>query len=628
MSKAGIDFQILYDRYSRETHYQQQSERYQTILSEDLKEFLEEYGCKLHEALIAFYLADFVITHSTIQDLSITDAERRDSIFKFCQIGLEYELSIEMIILLHKMTQELAKTVRRNYFYQLDRGLPINVAIIRLADTFVVPFLRFIRKLSDKIPLQWLIAVTEGAISELLANDVYQRIKAKNYLKDYSDFRLADASLSILENFVKRRTEKPNPHATVPLLAESTGAILIRNLSKNEEFFGYSETIKDKQLKKLHKEFSEVCARSKFEKGNIEPVYYRALSSSAAQRLTRQLFLVRGSASNSDYEAWFFLNTTADDLNLALNRKRLEERCRDIKGVLRRPDRSIKRLKKKKSKKEPILSEAEPKIEVKKKRKVSLWKRIFRRSKRKSVIEEPSEEVTRELTPKKPKEAVTKEKVLEIPKIEVIDEWNRNEVLNNWARTLVVDAVGGIELEEIYDTIREKDYIITGLADFPGMRDEGTLLYVQGKADELQSILTTIGPHLAELRDIAAQLLPVGAKEAQHRFIPQEVFLERKEAAMETFDLLTFAATENVLTVLMAQNTHLQNPTFIAPNRVVSKRRTLQMRTRQLASSKPGFSIENRVVAVLNSIIDTSALKSQPITAQLVSDLRPNGSRH
>ncbi|MHA2497923.1 MAG: hypothetical protein ACXAEI_20825, partial [Candidatus Hodarchaeales archaeon] len=92
--------------------------------------------------------------------------------------------------------------------------------------------------------------------------------------------------------------------------------------------------MKDKKLMKLHKEFSEVCARSKFKEKVIAPVYYRATSlSSSAQQLTRQVFLVRSSIANNTYEAWFFLNTTVDDFNLELIRKKLDERCLDAEGI-------------------------------------------------------------------------------------------------------------------------------------------------------------------------------------------------------------------------------------------------------------------------------------------------------
>ncbi len=629
MSKAGIDLQSLYDQYKEEQHYLQQYERYKSILSADLEKFQDENACNLQEALITLYLSDFVVTSSNLRDLTLTDDERRIFILRFCRVGLE-ELDETMIIYLNMLAQELGKAVRRNFVYQLDRGLPNNVALTRIADTFVVPFIKFLRSVSDQIPFPWMIALTEGAILEIPAIEVFERTKEEEYLTNYRPARLADAALSILEHFGKIRTEQPNPHTIVPLLAESTGAILIRSISKNEEYFGYSELISDKKFKRLHKEFSEVCTQTKFEKQEIEPIYYRAMSASSAQDLTRQLFLVRAHPEKSDYEAWFFLSTTADDINVELTRGRLEERCQDIIGVLRRPVKPKKRPKKQKKKEKPPKIEKEEKrekIEPVEKRKPSLLKRIFGIFSRKSDKGDVSipEKTTEEIIPEKPIEVIQKQKIEEKKKIEPdYDQWYQGEVLNIWAKSLVCDIVTGIELEELYDTIREKDYIIVGLADFPDIpKTEGTLHSVKGKAELLNKILTTIGPHFSELRDIAAQLLPEGAKETQLQFIPQEVFLEETKADLETYDLLSFASSPSSLTVLLAQNTHISTPALLAPNRVVSKRRTLQMRARQLASTKSRATFEERMGNILVALIDTTVLESHPISAQLVLDLLP-----
>ncbi|MFX0208392.1 MAG: hypothetical protein ACFFDT_20585 [Candidatus Hodarchaeota archaeon] len=630
MSKAGIDYQSLYKKFTDEKHYWQQFERYKSMMSEDLEKFQEENACTKQEALLAMYVSDFVVTSSNLRDLSITDDERRVANLKFCKVGLEQDLELDMLIYLHMLAQELAKTARLSYAQQLELGVPINVALVRLADTFVVPFLKFLRSLSDKIPLQWMVALTEGAISDIQASEIYEKIIEKNYLSNYREYLLADAALSSLQSFGKLRTDQPNPHATVPLLAESTGAILVRSISKNEEYFGYSEPLDDKHLKRLHKEFSEVCTLTKFEKQNIEPIYYRAISTSSTQVLTRQIFLIRSCPPNSDFESWFFLNTTADDLNLELNRRRLEERCQDIIGVLRRPVRKKKRPKKVKKKEKPVKTEEKGKfkpIPHKKAKKPSLIRRVFGIFKRKSVEEKPSipQKPTEHKEPEKPIEKVPKKKIEEIIESELeIDEWNLQEVLSIWAKTLVVDAVAGINLEEVYDTIREKDYIITGMADFPDIsKSEGTLFSIPGKTETLDNILVSIGPHFTELRDIAAQLLPPGVKETQLQFIPQEVFLEHTKSDIETYDLLTFAASPSSLTVLLAQNSHIKSPILLAPNKALSKRRTLQMRTRQLASDKSRAPFKVRMGNVLINLIDTTALESRPISTHLVHELLP-----
>ncbi|MFX0115775.1 MAG: hypothetical protein ACFFB3_14595, partial [Candidatus Hodarchaeota archaeon] len=633
MSRTILNYKALYEQYSSENAHKKQFERYRTLddLREALETFKEEHSCSEKHALAVMYLADFVVTSSNIRDLSITDEKRREAILQFCQIGLDYGLDADTIIYLHMLSQELGMAVRRNFVYQLDRGLPINVALIRLADTFVAPFLKFAKTVSDNLTLPWLIALIDGAISEILSSLAYEHLKEKDYLKDLKDFRIADAALGSLERFVKTRTEEPNPHAKVPTLSESAGAILIRNRSRNEEFFGYSKPLDDKQLAKLHKEFSEVCALSKFKKANIEPVYYRATSlAAAAKKLTRQVFLVRGSSPNRDYEAWFFLNATVDDINLEMIRRRLENRCLDIEGVLRRPLPVKKRVKKKIKKKAdtPTTHKGEKLGETQKETKPSLWKRIvslFRGKKDTSEAEEAPKITKAEI---KTVDTVTEEEVEEKIEIEPqIDEWNRHEVLNYWAETLVIDAVAGIDLEEIYDTIREQNWIITGLADFPELpTPKGTLLAIGGQDTHLKSILEDLSVHFTELRDVAAQLLPVIAKDTQMRFIPQEVFLEHT-IEDKLYDLFTFAATETEITVLIAQHSHLTNTVYIKPNKTIVKRRTLQQRTRQLATARTSFPIEDRMVSVLEPLIETSALKSQPISAQLVYDLRTDDKR-
>lgn len=614
----SIDFQALHQKYSAEKAYKKQFERYTTLddLMEALDLFQKDHNCSQQQALVALYLADFVVTSSNIKDLSISDEKRRLSILQFCLHAGEQELDTDAVIMLHILSQELGVAVRRNFVYQLDRGLPINVTIIRLADYFVVPFLKFSLTVSDKLTLPWLIALVDGAISEILPSEVYEQLKEKKHLRDLKDFKLTDAALGSLERFIKTRTEKPNPHAKVPTLAESAGAILIRNLRRKEEFFGYSEPMPDKQLEQLHKEFSEVCAQSKFSKSIIDPVYYRATSlASAAQQLTRQVFLVRETASSYDFETWFFLNTTVDDINLEAIRKRLEDRCIAIEGVIRRPLAPKKRIMKKKKTAPISTPDDKQPSPTPKKPKLSFWQRILAVFSRKKPEKIEEDEKAKSVEP----ESGIKEELTESPKIEMeTDEWDRNEVLNCWAETLVVDAVANIDLEEIYDTLREKNWIITGLADFS--EEKGTLLAIGEHEGFLKSVLTDLSAHFRELRDVAERLLPQAAKDTQMRFIPQEVFLEHK-GEDKLFDLFTFGASDETLTVLMAQHTHLTNLAYIKPNKEISKRRTLQMRTRQLATARTSFPIEDRMISVLEPLIDTSALKNYPLSSQLVNDL-------
>ncbi|MFQ5980312.1 MAG: hypothetical protein ACE5OZ_19425 [Candidatus Heimdallarchaeota archaeon] len=620
----SIDFQDLYQQYSAEKAYEKQFERYTTLddLMEAVDLFQIDHNCNQQQALVALYLADFVVTSSNIKDLSISDEKRRLSLLQFCLPAWEQELDTAAIIALHMLSQELGVAVRRNFVYQLDRGLPVNIAIIRLADIFVVPFLKFSLTVSEKLTLPWLIALADGAISEILSSEAYEQLKEKKHLEDLKDFKLTDAALGSLERFIKTRTEKPNPHAKVPALSESVGAVLIRNLRRNEEFFGYSKPMPDKQLKKLHKEFSEVCAQSKFQNKIIEPVYYRATSlASTVQQLTRQVFLVRGKPLDYDYEAWFFLNTTVDDINLETIRKILEERCVALEGVIRRPLAPIKRIKKKRKTAPISTPKGKQPSPTAKKPKPSFWQRILAVFSRKKpdLIEE--DDKAKAVEP----ESIIKEEIAEPPEIEMeIDEWNRNEVLNYWAETLVVDAVANIDLEEIYDTLREKNWIITGLADFS--EEKGTLLAIEEQEGFLKSILTDLSGHFRELRDVAEELLPQAAKDAQMRFIPQEIFLEHK-GEDKLYDLFTFGASDEALTVLMAQHSHLTTLAYIKPNKEISKRRTLQMRTRQLATARTSFPIEDRMISVLEPLIDTSALKKYPISAQFVHDLQTQGKQ-
>ncbi|MHA2271212.1 MAG: hypothetical protein ACXACI_05070 [Candidatus Hodarchaeales archaeon] len=620
-----LDYRALYDQFSSEKAYKQQFDRYQSIddLKKAIEEFRNQHECSSQLALTTLYLADFVVTSSNVRDLSISDEKRRTAILQFCQAGMEQELDAEALIVLHMLGQELGVAVRRNFVYQLDRGLPANIALVRIADIFVVPFLKFAKTINDELELAWLIALTEGAVSEVLPSEAYEQLKEKGHLKEFATFKLADVALSILEHFVATRTEEPNPHAKVPSLAESAGAILIRDTKSNKELFGYSEPMKDKKLMKLHKEFSEVCARSKFKEKVIAPVYYRATSlSSSAQQLTRQVFLVRSSIANNTYEAWFFLNTTVDDFNLELIRKKLDERCLDAEGILRRPSGIKKKIKKKKKKKEkPAIAKTPDK---KKEDKPSLGKRIRSFFKRKKPPSEPEEPVIVKKEAIEPAKPEITEEIVKEQRIEVDEgEWNRKEVLNNWAAALVVDAVAGIDLEEVYDTLREQNWIITGLADFPEIPSPaGTLLTLDGYRAFLKGILYDLSSHFTELRDVAAQLLPQIAEEGQMRFIPQEVFLEHN-IEDKLYDLLTFAATDENLTILIAQHSILTNVAYIKPNKAISKRRTLQMRTRQLATARTSFPIEDRMVSVLEPLIEISALKSQPVSTQLVYDLLP-----
>ncbi len=618
MSKAILDFKKLYDQFAKEKMFEQQFERYKTIdaLKLELEEFIAEYECKVDHAILTLHLSDFVLTSSNIRDLSITDQQRRSSILSFCLTALEYGLETEPIILLHMLAQELGVAVRRNYAYQLDRGLPIDIALVRLADTFVVPFLQFIIGFRG-LSLPWLVALTDSAISGILPDKSYQEFKDKDSLKKASEPQLLDAALICLERFEKVRTDKPNPLVTVPAVSESAGAVLIRSLKKNEEYFGCSKSFSEEKLQKIQKEFSKVCARSKFDKLAIETVYYRASSHSLTQKVSRQVFLVRGQETGADYEAWFFLDTPADDFNLSLIQKRLQNRSIGIEGIIRRPELPKKKVKKKDVKKAPKKQDEEQKTTVgAPKPKVSFWKKIkglFRGKKEEqSVKTEPIPDAPKPI----PESAEIKTEPVPVAKEPdiTIEGWSRTKVLNLIAEVLVVDAVSGIDLEEPYDTLREKEYIISGLADFPTLdlaKPEGTLMALEEKRSNLKETITDLGPHLIELRDLAFQILPTSD---QIQFIPQEVFAEHK-GKKNLYELYNFATTEEALTILVAENSLTSNVAFIAPNKTFSKRRTLQMRTRQLVGPRTNVPFEDRVRNVLNELIDTSELKTEPISS-------------
>ncbi len=629
MQKAALDIQGLWEKYSQEQQHVVQFERYQTMLKDDFEQFRQAHKADEDAALCAIYLADFVITSSQLLDLGITDDERKAAILRVVQAGMKQGITGDKIINVHQLSQELGMALRRSYVFLLDRGIEKDVAVMQLADVFLVPFFRYAHRALPRASLAWLSAVAEGATAEILHDTLYKTSSQLGHMQGFDEKCVVDASIGILERFSRRRKETPNTEIIVPLRKESAGAVLIRRISGKEEYMGYSEPMEANHLAKFQKELSEVCALSKFKSRDLVPIYYRGVSATQTREmLPRNFFLVRGEMEHSDYEAWFFLSTTADDINLELIRTRLAARCQGIIGIARRPLPPKKKKKPKKVKKEAARTATTgaraagtPSGE-----KPSIWRRVLRVfgiGKKEEAEEEVPDEiptfarldaqmvVDEEPTP-------VEEEIAEPAKVSIPGEWNRAEVLQSWAESLVVDAVSGLSLEESYDTLRDLDYIITGVGEFPQKTEPtGDLFGLEYQVGDLAEAMSDLGTHMAELRDVAAQLAQSDTRIKGAFFVPEEVFLQRITEA-NTFELISFDTTATRMVFLAARTTDTAAAGLMAPNKGSIKRRSIQMRLRQLAQARTSNPLKERMGSVLDTQIKTSALQHAKLNVPLV----------
>lgn len=533
----------LYEQFDIETRLK----RYGSV-SPELIELAENSGLPNSnlEAARALFLADFIITSSELQ--GVEDEDRRKSIIEAFKRGLSFsDVDSENLMKQAYLAYTLASTIRKNDLFQAGRGIPREVALMRIYDAYLVAYLRISEELLGKhVDASWPLGMLAAALKKSFPHDEINKLNGLGSLNDLK--KLAPVAWEILMAYAATQPVETNDKPVIPNYFE-TSSVLIADSNKLVAS-GWNtgrpvgEGSEGKVLKPLVEFFDKTDSKMRM-------VYLKGHF--LDQPDPNKFILVR--EPTDDTHPLVFMKTPVDDINVTSILNLLKIRGMDSEGW-KSVDTTPEEL-------EVIPPEPEPSIESPPE--IDQPKGFFGklRSKLGSIFgkgEGPSSPPSQQRKSPKPKKAKKPKNVLP----------------SFLAQAITIDAVSDMAMFTAFDTIRESEYMILGAMESNFEKNEANFM---GFSDDIDPEL------VAHILDGLDEVLEAATNHYFNGFfqlVPEEIvlFLNDEDKLIITLsgDKTRIVGTiaQTIVSSVAARYTNKAN---------VSQRRTLHMRTAQLHSS-------------------------------------------
>ncbi|MFX1538458.1 MAG: hypothetical protein ACFFDI_30060 [Promethearchaeota archaeon] len=431
-----------YDLNNRLNRYKSQSE---------LIELATKLGLtQVDDAIRALFVADFIVTVSELPSGG-TDEERYKSIIQSFIRGRPRCSSSDALMRIFYLAYKTATTIRRQDLFQAGRGLSRKAALIRIKDSYITPYLTLTSEILGKGSCGWELGVLSAAMKRKYPDGEIDQFKDAPEHTDHKT--LTSLIWNLLMSYSQIQAADANPNPIIPNMEESK-SLLLFDAQKTELASLWNTT--PSNILKLKIDLPS------FVKFTGQPVNNRNLTLVKGKILetTEHFFIVRSPFTTS--KPVLFLKTPADEINFTRVLTILHLRGLEQDGWI-----SII------SGKEPIVEpekfeaveplpevpvqeevEVEPKPPMKKE---GFFAKLKNRIFGKKAEPEPVEE--KKPLPKKIKPRISI-KIKEEKKEKRIPPFMVQSLFI--AQGITVDAVSALDLFEIFDTVREENYYITG----------------------------------------------------------------------------------------------------------------------------------------------------------------------
>ncbi|MFX1334066.1 MAG: hypothetical protein ACFFB2_08440 [Promethearchaeota archaeon] len=428
-----------YDLLNRLNRYKSQSELIAFASNQGLTE--------IDDAVRALFVADFIVTVSELPSGG-TDNERYSSIIRSFMQGRSRCSSSDSLMRIFYLAYKIATTIRRQDLFMAGRGLSRKAALIRLKDSYITPYLAIASEILGKGPCGWELGILSAALKRMYPDNEIQQFKE---VPEYTAYKiLTEYIWNLLVHYEQKQIIETNPTPIIPNIEESKSILLFD--TQKTALVSLWNTIPANILKFK----TELPSLSQFLTQNIEGKQLILLRGSILNTM-EHFFIVRDPFTTS--KPIFILQTPADELNLSRVLTILH-----LRGLEQDGWKSLFTVKE-----EPVIKPikvpvTEPKEtvdvgEVKKGEIPPVKEGFFAKIKRVIFGKKPEVIIDDKPTPKhiKPRVSI---KMKEDKKQVRIDPFMTQSAFI--AQGITVDAVSDINLFELFDTVREKNYFIAG----------------------------------------------------------------------------------------------------------------------------------------------------------------------
>ncbi|MCE7738989.1 MAG: hypothetical protein KAU62_04090 [Candidatus Heimdallarchaeota archaeon] len=492
-------------------------ERYK-IMSEDLiEEFQADFDNSNNLVLSALYTADYIIMSSEVK-FELEDSVRRQEIIDFWKkLSLPKEDSWYELTHLVAFSFKVASILRKRFYYLLDRGVAKHIAAALVSDYYTRHLLVFVREKMKYIPPWWAAFLIETALCQsIFSKSLEKWVNLRDIMESQ---QTGIISQIIAKHFAIETEGEPNPAVPIPYFKESTMFYYFRwqdGETKGEKFESLIPVLKTAQFAKKFKNTTKLLS------GDYPHILKYIRFTNKLESITSEINLFVVHAKTATAEGWIGLLSPLDDINLKEVEALLQLKLEDI-GAFEKFKKDLPQMdvfKRVKEEREII----EEKIEIEEQPKpTGFFGKLL------SVFKKKKEPKIRKSTIKKA-----------IP----IDAWSRL-ILDE----MILTSVSGIGIgEEVYDSFREDDFVISGVIESEQKQTQPTVFYSESP---IQFPTEFLDPVIGIL-ELAKRFISVSYSEKTLSIIPEEAFFENK-LNPEVFRLVEFVKGEKVVIGILAE---------------------------------------------------------------------------
>ncbi len=216
------DLKRSFEKFEREKLWDVHWKRYQQNLEQKIQALSQQEQCGPDAVIAAYYLSDHVVPSTQIRHRH-EDEERVLSILRFIKkVDL---LSLEDIMTLFHVVQEMALNIRRFYTFQLDKGVYPATAAIRSAYIHILPIFNFFAAKYNIEPKEWLFALLDHAINREFPDKSLDIITTA-YNGEFGQSLYFDCACLIAGRMAQILEKSPN--LSVPIPSKNISTLLLQ----------------------------------------------------------------------------------------------------------------------------------------------------------------------------------------------------------------------------------------------------------------------------------------------------------------------------------------------------------------------------------------------------------------
>ncbi len=539
-----IVFKFLEDELKdikNEHNLDMQFKRYKTVTKDVIRDMKEKTTLTEQSLIACSYISDYIMTASEIR-MTISDEERVKELVNLFQ-HLPDNFNQWKDLTHHiGLIYAVASIARKRYYFQLDKGIPKNIACLRVSSYLLRHLINFCTQHFPTISFLWFLYVLEAALLQTIFSTV---IEERRILQGTKDDIAGIITCMIALKMITAFAHEINETVPVPNINESeiVNYISLKEMNK-DLFYAKGET------KFLKHKFSEILPEIKIQDVQTHILKYLRLESLKDKRKDKNIFYL--GYQNSFALGYVGIFSSIDDLNLKEIESLFSLKIKDLYALCKYEE-ILKTY--------PLESEEKKELEEK------------------ETEENPKEEKKGLL-----KAIVRKIKNVfsKIPKVVQLEK--KNAFIQQWLeyfnQELLYSSVSGIEISPlpIFDNYRENDFLLTGLIESEKKNIEATTLI----SEEALVFPTEILDPLIALINFSKEWL-ITINYHIDTLFPEEVLYEEKDKP-DALRLVEFVKNDDKLFGIVADK--IEPRTLNIPRKKqVYKRRTLMKKLRELDST-------------------------------------------